>query len=45
MKGETNPRAIDEQSRAADVIEQNILTMVDVRGDGNRRKSAQDRSR
>jgi uncharacterized membrane protein len=43
MKGRTNPLAIRDNPALADVIEQNILTMVEVRGTEDRRKTAQDR--
>src|ERR1700704_3303203 len=43
MNGTTNTPAIRDNPALADVIEQNILTMVDVRGAEDRRKSAQDR--
>ena len=42
MKGSTNPPAISDNPALADVIEQNIQTMVDVRGTEDRHKTAQD---
>jgi len=43
MKGRTNRLAMRDNPALADVIEQNILTMVEVRGTEDRRKTAQDR--
>ena len=43
MKVRTNPPAIRDNPALADVIEQNILTMVDVRKTEERRETAQDR--